>query len=103
MSTLDKQTLKIYTAKAQSDKAINSLKGILLGINLDGEVNTKEINELHKWAAVHNSLITRNPFNEFMTIIEETVQNKIPIKETIEDLFWLCQKYESNNYYYNAY
>tara|TARA_R110000850_G_scaffold246847_1_gene371788 strand:+ start:937 stop:1842 length:906 start_codon:yes stop_codon:yes gene_type:complete len=102
MSTLDKQTLKIYTAKAQSDKAINSLKGILLGINLDGEVNTKEINELHKWAAVHNSLITRNPFNEFMTIIEETVQNKIPIKETIEDLFWLCQKYESNNYYYNA-
>ncbi len=102
MSTLDEQTLKIYTAKSQADKAINSLKGILLGINLDGEVNPKEINELHKWAIAHNDLISRNPFNEFMTIIEETVQNKLPAKETIEDLFWLCQKYESNNYYYNA-
>ncbi|MNR04315.1 DNA ligase [compost metagenome] len=37
-----------------------------------------------------------------MTIIEQTISNKIPPTETIEDLFWLCQKYESDNYYYNA-
>ena len=37
-----------------------------------------------------------------MTVIEETVNNRLPAKETIEDLFWLCQKYESDNYYYNA-
>ena len=47
MSNLDDQTLKVYTAKAQADKAISSLKGILLGINLDSNVNEKEINELH--------------------------------------------------------
>lgn len=102
MNNLDEQTLKVFTAKSQADKAINSLKGILLGINFDGEVHPKEINELHKWAIAHNDLITRNPFNEFMTIIEETIQNRVPAKETIEDLFWLCQKYESDNYYYNG-
>ena len=37
-----------------------------------------------------------------MTIIEETISNKIPELDAIEDLFWLCQKYESDNYYYNA-
>lgn len=102
MSTLDEQTLKVYTAKSQADKAINSLKGILLGINLDGEIHPREVNELHKWAVAHNDLISRNPFNEFMTIIEETVNNRLPANETIEDLFWLSQKYESDNYYYNA-
>lgn len=102
MSTFNEQSLRIKTARAQADKAINSLKGILLGINLDGEVNEKEINELHKWVVSHNHLIKRNPFNEFMTLIEETISNKLPVKETIEDLYWLCQKYESDNYYFNA-
>lgn len=102
MSKVDEQTLKIFTGKAQADKAINSLKGILLGINLDDSVNEKEIFELQNWVGNHKELIHRNPFNEFMTIIERTISDKIPPKETIEDLFWLCQKYEADNYYYNA-
>lgn len=102
MNRLEENKLKVFTAKAQVDKAINSLKGILLGINLDGNVNEKEINELHKWVIAHNSLIKRNPFNEFMNIIEQTILNKIPLQETIEDLFWLCQKYENDNYYFNG-
>ena len=102
MNALDDQVLKIYTAKSQADKAINSLKGILMGISLDRKVNDKEIYELQKWVSLHNHLIHRNPFNEFMTIITETISNNIPIVETIDDLFWLCQKYEGENYYYNA-
>lgn len=102
MSELDQKELEIVTSRARADKAISSLKGILLGINLDNEVNEEEINELQKWAINHRNLINRNPFKEFMTIIEETVKNNIPATETIEDLFWLCQKYENDNYYYNA-
>lgn len=102
MSELSQKELEVFTSKARADKAINSLKGILLGINLDEQVNEKEINELKKWAENHRSLINRNPFKEFMTIIDETVSNNIPATETIEDLFWLCQKYENDNYYYNA-
>ncbi|MCL9806933.1 BRCT domain-containing protein [Flavobacterium amniphilum] len=102
MSDIDQELLKIYTSKSQADKAISSLKGVLLGINLDNEVNEREINELKQWVVAHKDLIKRNPFNEFMTIIEETISNKIPPIETIEDLFWLCQKYESDSYYYNA-
>lgn len=102
MSELNQKELEVFTSKARADKAINSLKGILLGINLDEQVNEKEIEELKKWAENHRGLINRNPFKEFMTIIDETVSNNIPATETIEDLFWLCQKYENDNYYYNA-
>lgn len=102
MSELTKEELNVVTARARADKAINSLKGILLGINLDEKVNEKEFAELKKWSENHRELINRNPFREFMTIIDETVSNNIPATETIQDLYWLCQKYESDNYYYNA-
>jgi NAD-dependent DNA ligase len=102
MKTLDEISLQIVTSKAQADKAISSLKGILLGINLDGNVNEKEINELQNWVVAHKALINRNPFNEFMSQIEQTISNRIPPTETIEDLYWLCQKYENDSFYYNA-
>lgn len=101
MKQPDQLILDIYTSKAQADKAISSLKGILLGINLDGEVNEQEIKELQKWANAHDALIGRNPFNEFMNIIAEAASQQIPSKETIEDLYWLCQKYENDSFYYN--
>lgn len=99
---MDAKTLQIITSKSQADKAINSLKGILLGINLDNRVNVNEVNELKNWAKKHNDLVNRNPFKEFMTIIENISIEDLTLTETIEDLFWLCQKYEGNNYYYNA-
>lgn len=102
MSNTDQALLKIYTAKSQADKAISSLKGFLLGIKLDDDINENEINELKKWVITHKFLINKNPFNEFMTIIEGAISNKIPFRETIEDLYWLCQKYEKDNYYYNT-
>ncbi|MGN7988618.1 BRCT domain-containing protein [Pedobacter sp. 22226] len=39
MKQPDQLILDMYTSKAQADKAISSLKGILLGINLDGDIN----------------------------------------------------------------
>lgn len=99
---MDAKTLQIITSKSQADKAINSLKGILLGINLDKKININEVNELKNWAKKHNDLVKRNPFKEFMTIIENISIENLSLTETIEDLFWLCQKYEGDNYYYNA-
>ena len=99
---MNEHTLNVITAKSRADKAINSLKGILQGINIDKKVNSQEINELQKWANEHNDLIQRNPFNEFMEIISQTSLGDIPATELIEDLYWLCQKYEGDNYYYNG-
>lgn len=102
METIESLEYRIYTTRAEADKAINSLKGILEGINIDNEVNELEITELYKWAQKHKSLINRNPFKEFMSIIEDCVKQNLADIEVIQDLYWLCQKYEGDNYYYNA-
>ena len=44
MSELNQKELEIVTSRARADKAISSLKGILLGINSDNEVNKEEMN-----------------------------------------------------------
>lgn len=99
---MNEQTLNVITAKNRADKAINSLKGILQGINIDNKVTEQETIELKKWSNAHADLIRRNPFNEFMEIINQTTFDDIPTTELIEDLYWLCQKYEGDNYFYNG-
>jgi hypothetical protein len=91
---MDNYKMNLITAKSKADKAINSLKGILQGINIDEKITEQEISELKKWAIQHNELIERNPFNEFMSIIKNSTADNIPNSEAIEDLYWLCQKYE---------
>ena len=102
MSEISQKQMDVFTSKSRADKAINSLKGILLGIISNETVNKTELEELKKWAENHHDLINRNPFKEFMAIIHETASQNIDGKESIEDLYWLCQKYEGDNYYYNA-
>lgn len=102
MTTFENITLQIVTVKARADKAINSLKGILLGILSDDKIDSYEMKELQLWAKENHELINRNPFKEFMLLIENTASNEIPPKEAIEDLYWLCQKYEHDSIYYNG-
>jgi hypothetical protein len=94
--------LSILTAKARSDKAIQTLKGILQGIMMDRLISEPEIRELNEWSLEHKALININPFNEFISIIANATDNKIPQLEAVEDLLWLAQKYESDAHYYNA-
>jgi BRCA1 C Terminus (BRCT) domain len=102
MTNFENSDLQIVTTKARADKAINSLKGILLGIISDDIISVEEMKELRLWAKDHYDLVDRNPFREFMLLIENTVSNEIPSKEAVEDLYWLCQKYEHNSIYYNG-
>lgn len=102
MSNFENPDLQILTSKARADKAINSLKGLLLGIISDDIIDAKEMDELRLWAREHYDLINRNPFREFMLLIENTASNEIPAKEAVEDLYWLCQKYEHGSMYYNG-
>jgi len=102
MQNYDNLPFRQFTSRSEADKAINSLKGILLGIKSDGKVSNTELAELSRWCEKHQFLIARNPFKEFMSHIQEALKEEKDRIEQIEDLFWLCQKYEGDSYFYNA-
>ncbi len=102
METNQDLNYRVFTGKAEADKAVNSLRGILEGIMIDGKVNESEIQELDNWCEDHYDLISRNPFQDFIVTIREALREEIDLNEAIKDLYWLSQKYQEENVYYNA-
>ena len=100
-NTKDGIELMIITSKARTDKAMNTLKGIILGILADNQITQEEIDELELWVSLHKMEFLRHPFNELLRIIEDMLNGSIEPDE-LKDIYWLCQKYESDNYYYSA-
>lgn len=96
------QSYRKFTAKAEADKALNSLKGILEGINIDQKVNYAELQELDRWCQKHQDLISKDPFKDFMHTIRMAIRGDQDPEEAVEDMYWLCQKYEADNEYYNG-
>jgi len=96
------QSYRQFTAKSEADKAINSLKGILEGIGIDQQVNIKELKELDLWCERHQELIRKEPFKDFMHTIRMAIRGDEDPLEAVQDMYWLCQKYEDDNIYYDA-
>jgi len=102
MGNQDELNYRKFTTKSEADKALNSLKGLLVGISMDGIIDDCELKELDIWCEKHHNLIKRNPFKEFMTIIRTAIREPENRIDLVEDLNWLSQKYDNDNIYYNA-
>lgn len=94
--------LMIITSKARTDKAMNTLKGIIQGILADNHISQEEIDELESWVSFHKKEFLKHPFNELLRIIEDVLLDGSIEPEELKDIYWLCQKYESDNYYYSG-
>jgi hypothetical protein len=102
MDNYDNLGFRRFTTRSEADKAINSLKGILMGMDFDLFINDKEIKELDNWCTKHHDLINRNPFKDFMSLIKEAIDDKNIRRDTVEDLYWLCQQVEHESIYYDS-
>jgi NAD-dependent DNA ligase len=102
MSDYDSLYFRKYTRKAEFDKAIHILEGILKGIAIDEIINQKEVNELKTWYNHYMWLINKHPFSELMPVITKTLADNILDSEELEDLLWLCNNLKTNNIYFNV-
>ena len=91
-----------FTGKSECDKALNTLNGILLGIELDHIINDLELRELENWCLKHTELISRNPFMEFQKRIREGIEDSGTRHGLVEDLLFLCNKFQENYIYFDA-
>lgn len=88
-----------FTGKAQLEKAINSLIGIVEGISADGRINTTEIGFLENWLNEHQELRGRHPFNELIPVVERALDDGVLSGEEREDILWLSERLRSTEYY----
>jgi DNA polymerase III epsilon subunit-like protein len=97
-SEIDEYASQQFYFNNEAKKAINTLKGILLGVLMDKEINVKEINELEKWSENQFYMIDHHPFKELMQLITETTDIIGFDLSTAIDMYNICQEFEANFY-----
>jgi len=98
----DHDAYRKFMGKAELDKAVNSLIGLLEGISIDHNINDAEIQFLEIWLADHRISSNRHPFNELFPVVEQAISDGILTSEEKEDIVWLCDRLTSNEYFNTA-
>lgn len=90
MSYSEFENYSFFTSPQELHKAINTLKGILLGIQVDSTISENEIWELAYWCKSHQHLENKHPFKELLPLIDEACEDGIITAEETSDILWLC-------------
>lgn len=81
---------RIFAVKGEVHKAVNSLNGILEGIQFDGIVSENEKDEVLNWCILHRQFRMRYPFSEIIPVIEQALEDDTLSLEEVRDIQWLC-------------
>lgn len=88
-----------FTGPAESQKIINSFRGLLEGIAIDHVVDAAEQEELKNWYSLYRHLIDRHPFDELLSAIDAVLADGILTADEVQELLWLCDRMSSGSYY----
>ena len=90
-----------FTKPAELHKAINTLRGLVAGINSDMAVETAEVTELVHWCQVHGWLRDRQPFSEILPVVEQACEDGVVTEDEAKDILWLCNNFVDSSSYYD--
>lgn len=91
-----------FTKPAELHKAINTLRGLVAGINSDMTVGSAEVTELTHWCEIHAHLRDRHPFSEILPVVEHAYEDGIVTEDEAKDIMWLCNNFVDNSSYYDV-
>jgi hypothetical protein len=83
---------RVYTSKAEVHKAINSLIGMIKGIEIDGIVTSEELDEITNWCNLHRFLQNKSPFSEIIPVMDNALFDGHLEMEELQDILWLCNR-----------
>lgn len=88
-----------FTTKARLDKSINSLLGLIEGIAVDSEINSKEVEFLNLWLADHHEVKNLHPYTELYPVVAQAIADGVLTSDEKDDILWLCEQFSSTKYY----
>lgn len=91
-----------FTGKAEFEKAINSLLGLIEGIAIDSKINHQEIHFLTAWLDDHRINSGKHPFNELFPVVEQAVSDGVLTEDEKANILWLCKRMTSSDYFDSA-
>ena len=90
-----------FMEPAELHKAINTLRGLVAGINSDLSVGSKEVTELIHWCELQAHLRYCHPFSEIIPMVECAYEDGVVTEDEAKDILWLCNNFVDNASYYD--
>lgn len=91
-----------FMGKAEFEKAVNSLLGLVEGVAIDAKINDSEIRFLQAWLDDHRINSERHPFTELFPVVERAVADGVLTEDEKADITWLCKRLTSAEYFNSA-
>lgn len=91
----------IFTGPARLQKTLNSLKGIIKGIGLDGKVSEEEVLRLKHWLEINAEFKDKHPFTEIFPALSKILSDGVISEEELKDLTWLVDKLTADTTFYD--
>lgn len=101
LQSFDEKTYKRYTTKAEIDKSMHTLDGILKGIAIDSIVNVTELTEVLDWYEEHSHFVKVHPYSEIIPLIGQALKDGVLDPEEIRDILWVCNNFQTDSLYYD--
>ena len=81
-----------FATSAEVDAAINTLTGVIQGLDLDGTIESEEVVGLNDWIELYKPYRDLHPFNELLPMIEQALEDGQVDKHEKADILWLCNR-----------
>ena len=78
-------------------RAMERLKGFMLGIAIDGRINDKEIQSLKDWLSIHPTLSAKEPFLTVSVILHRIFEDNYIDEEEREEILELCGMFDDDS------
>ncbi|CAG4992500.1 hypothetical protein DYBT9275_00975 [Dyadobacter sp. CECT 9275] len=82
----DSGSFRQFCGPAQVHKDLNTLYGLIVGIQADGHINDSEIDLLRAWIDSVSSLQAKAPYNKFITKINSIISDGVATTEEAKGL-----------------
>jgi hypothetical protein len=87
--------------RADVERALHSLEGILLGITLDQALHKKGVEYLCAWMRAHEYLVDLEPLSSIASGLREVIDHGVLRSDFYRDLLWTIKTWSTSNPYYD--
>lgn len=88
--------IELHSLKANADKCISILKGILEGIKADDIINQEELGELGLWCENHPDFLRTRMLSQLVEGVDELITTNNPEMDDVDNLLEMCDYFLEN-------
>ncbi|MCG8313415.1 MAG: hypothetical protein MI976_09375 [Pseudomonadales bacterium] len=81
-----------FASEKEVAAALNTLIGVMQGLDLDGHIESEEVEGLTGWVTLYQPYKDVHPFNELLPILERALADGRIDKYEKADILWLCNR-----------